>query len=358
MKERSKKVWGIILIVVSCLAGIGGLTERILQRQDGLIAAPLMGSSRFLTVLLEFMMFVGGIILLIRFKKPVSQEVSSEDEDYFVLSGTNQPPTKRNALCTVALVFAILSIIFYMLPIYVVFPIVSLILGIIGLKRALSENEKGEGFAKWAITAGIAGILTVAVALGVSAFEAKNAVIPRAYEDAADTAADSAAGKSAEKKMYSKGIVTENGYESEYLDLRFTVPSGWVMRSESELTESFGAAAAETVEMSALNLSDDSNLHLLVEKLPVKNASLEQYKEAIKTNWNGMGMEFQEDRGPVDFCGETYDVMVFNISNTAGTVQTDIYVRIQDDRLVYIMAQYLDGNTESINAAMDAFTEY
>ena len=69
-------------------------------------------------------------------------------------------------------------------------------------------------------------------------------------------------------------------------------------------------------------------------------------------------MEFQEDRGSVDFCGETYDVMVFNISNTAGTVQTDIYVRIQDDRLVYIMAQYRDGNTESIKTAMDAFAEY
>lgn len=165
--------------------------------------------------------------------------------------------------------------------------------------------------------------------------------------------------KEPEKEIvFSKGVVLDTTYESEFLNLRFTVPEGWVFRTNDEILEIFGSDGADQMEMSVLNLSSGENIHLITEPIPSKNATLEQYKDALKENFGKAGMMYIKDLDDVVIADKSYEVMDFDILKGTAIVKTRIYIRIQGDRLVYFMTQFLSGNEANVQPVLESFENY
>lgn len=371
--KKTKKGVGIILVVLGVLAIIGYVSQTSIRLQEGLSVVPTRG---IFSEMLMFMMIIGGVLLLINFKKKENENTLLDAEG----NCEAQKMPERNLICTTALVFAILSMVISSMHhllytiIYLAVAVTSLVLGIVGLKLALSRNEKGEGFAKWAITAGLAALLAFALFCVEVKLEEKYILEKNkeVYSQIAEVAElEEKAKKEVERikklsedikvnenaePVYSKGLITETGFESEFLDLRFNTPSGWVIMSEDEKAEKLGSLAAEQIEMLAVELATGSTLQIAVEEPFVSGATLEQYKEAIKTNFERQfGYEFEEEKPSVTLCGKTYDVMAFNLYDY---LKMDLYIRKQDDRFIYIVTSYTNGNEAVVETALNALEAY
>ncbi len=109
--------------------------------------------------------------------------------------------------------------------------------------------------------------------------------------------------------------------------------------------------------MCVKNIEKGNSITLFAEPISI-DASLTKYKDAIRITWERSGMTFAEEKPSVTFCGKSYDVLVFEIKNPSGTVKSEMYVRLEGDRLIYFMMQYLDGKREVLEPALSAFTTY
>ncbi|NJP37561.1 DUF4190 domain-containing protein [Alkalicoccus luteus] len=81
--------------------------------------------------------------------------------------GIDQQQTNSRAL--MALIFGILSIVLFLLPIGgIIFALLGIVLGIIGRREARANMEKGSGYALAGIICGIVGLI-IPVLMGVLA---------------------------------------------------------------------------------------------------------------------------------------------------------------------------------------------
>lgn len=165
--------------------------------------------------------------------------------------------------------------------------------------------------------------------------------------------------KESEKEIvYSKGIVSGTTYESEFLDVRFTIPEGWAFRTEDEIKEFAGEDALGDVEMSIVNLASGESVHFFCEPMPTRNATMEQVKNALKENYGKAGAMYIDDLEDVEIAGKKYAVMDFSIMKGTTIVKTIIYLRIQDGRCVQLMTQFLSGNEANVQSVLDSFENY
>ena len=173
---------------------------------------------------------------------------------------------------------------------------------------------------------------------------------------------------------YVKGKVSPTGFESEYLNLKFTAPRNFIMATEAELDALIKESAdvvyadanktlidyalSNTVyEMMVSDSSGSPNLMVLVEKLVLSNMTESQYLDSIKTQviepFAAMGMQMNFNAiKTVDVAGETYTVLPAVVPNT---LRQDYYVRKKEDRMVTIIVSYTDGTTRQAETLLAAF---
>ncbi|MBQ7792423.1 MAG: hypothetical protein IJ367_02900, partial [Clostridia bacterium] len=76
----------------------------------------------------------------------------------------------------------------------------------------------------------------------------------------------------AQEEPFEKGIVSEAGYESKYLNLRFTPPEGFVMCTDAEVSKTF-PGMEDIAEMGTVSANGES-IYFFAEDLPEENADV------------------------------------------------------------------------------------
>lgn len=173
---------------------------------------------------------------------------------------------------------------------------------------------------------------------------------------------------------YVKGVTTDNGWESEYWNLRFTAPEGVFMLSdegmealmgigEDIISENYSEKQREYLEMTSLyemlgtNAEGDANVAVTVEKLMVRGMDTEDYKKAALLHLRMMqepAYEILDDSGTAEIAGETF-AMVKTRVDSGGEYFQDYYFRVSGDRALIITITYAEATSEQAAAIFDGF---
>ena len=148
------------------------------------------------------------------------------------------------------------------------------------------------------------------------------------------------------------GVVTENGYENEWLNMRFTAPEGVTIEDyrtneniEIDATWEAGVPVVQLV-VEQVDMDVDSYLNILT-------VTLESMAE------QGMVYTIDEERYTVEIGGHEYTDLAMSVETGNGvTVFQDYCVRAQDGCIVAIIFTYAEGFDEELSAAMGAFGIY
>lgn len=173
---------------------------------------------------------------------------------------------------------------------------------------------------------------------------------------------------------YVKGITTDNGWESEYWNLRFTAPEGVFMLSdegmealmgigEDIISENYSEKQREYLEMTSLyemlgtNAEGDANVAVTVEKLMVRGMDTEDYKKAALLHLRMMQepvYEILDDSGTAEIAGETFAVVNTRV-DSGGEYYQDYYFRVSGDRALIITITYAEATSEQAAALLGGF---
>ena len=173
---------------------------------------------------------------------------------------------------------------------------------------------------------------------------------------------------------YVKGVTTDNGWESEYWNLRFTAPEGVFMLSdegmealmgigEDIISENYSEKQREYLEITSLyemlgtNAEGDANVAVTVEKLMVRGMDTEDYKKAALLHLRMMqepAYEILDDSGTAEIAGETF-AMVKTRVDSGGEYFQDYYFRVSGDRALIITITYAEATSEQAAAIFDGF---
>lgn len=173
---------------------------------------------------------------------------------------------------------------------------------------------------------------------------------------------------------YVKGVTTDNGWESEYWNLRFTAPEGVFMLSdegmealmgigEDIISENYSEKQREYLEMTSLyemlgtNAEGDANVAVTVEKLMVRGMDTEDYKKAALLHLRMMQepvYEILDDSGTAEIAGETFAVVNTRV-DSGGEYFQDYYFRVSGDRALIITITYAEATSEQAAALLGGF---
>lgn len=164
-----------------------------------------------------------------------------------------------------------------------------------------------------------------------------------------------------DNKTYSKGTLSTSEYSSEFIGVRYTPPSGWVLATENELAQ-LAADEKTTWEMQAINNSSRSNVLLAVEKLISKNIDEASYLEALKgvlkstseLSTNNITILSMEETGVKSIAGKNYQTLSLTSSQSGIEFKQVYYVRkINTHMVVFLVTSLTDDDS-----ALQAFTAY
>lgn len=181
---------------------------------------------------------------------------------------------------------------------------------------------------------------------------------------------------------YVKGIITETGFESEWIGLRFTKPATVIMATQEEmdavmlqgLQMMYGEEAATMFdyatmtsvnEMQATWLAGTPVVQIVVEKMPTNEWTEIAYLSAIATNLNatsamsGLVYTIDENIYSIELAGQEYFGLATAVDTGAGTMfYQDYLVREKDGRMIMIAFSYIDAMENYLQEAFDAFSAY
>jgi hypothetical protein len=175
---------------------------------------------------------------------------------------------------------------------------------------------------------------------------------------------------------YQKGTLTATSMESEFLNLKFTLPSGYYMASEQDLIDlmDFGAeivyadkdkklvdyTKANTVyEMMASTQEGLPNVSVIVEKLPLSSLTVDQYIEAFKAQLADMDMMSVSFSGGAEtgmFAGKSYQKLSAVTTAYDMEMLQEYLVRKIDNRIVCITITYTADTAKEMNTLMAGFS--
>ena len=174
---------------------------------------------------------------------------------------------------------------------------------------------------------------------------------------------------------YAIGVMTDDGFESPYLGLRFTAPDGFVMGDEDDINALMGiasdaldidkalfdyAALTSTYEMMVSKPSGMPNAMVMTEKLMLKKMTVEQYLEALKEQFSGVGLgyEVSEEFESAEIAGQTYTKLTASLEMLGTSMVQYYYVRKQDDRIVAIIVTSEPGGEADVKTLLSGFAAY
>lgn len=181
---------------------------------------------------------------------------------------------------------------------------------------------------------------------------------------------------------YVKGTITETGFESEWMGLRFTKPATVTMATQEQmdaimlqgLQAMYGEQAAELFdyatmssvnEMQATWLAGYPVVQIVVEKMPMAGFTEADYLSAVVANLNatsatsGWVYTFDENLYSVEIAGQEYIGLATSVDAGAGIpIYQDYLVKEKDGRMILIAFTYIDAMESYIQEALEAFSAY
>ncbi len=195
-------------------------------------------------------------------------------------------------------------------------------------------------------------------------------------EEAVEEVAEEVEETVEEALEYTKGTLIENGWESEWLGLRFTAPEGMVMSTEEELAATMGLgqeilaqdfteqqlAYAELATVYEMMCTDamGSNVILMAEKLPIA-LSAEQYIEVLSeqiTSVTAVQYEVESDDEVVTLGGIDFNKLACVADYEGVSLCQDYYVTVKDNRAVALAVTYTDATADVSDTILNGFAAY
>ena len=178
-----------------------------------------------------------------------------------------------------------------------------------------------------------------------------------------------------DEQQYEKGIMTETGFESEFVGVKFAIPEGFVMATEEEISKfmDIGADAlgvdgkivdyaklSTVYEMVASAPPGKPNVSVIVEKLSLSNMTEEQYMTAAKTQMLALTNADYElvDESEEEIAGQTYKKLIFNVDLAGMKLMQNYLARKVNDRMVVFTVTYTAETKDEIETLMKSFTKY
>lgn len=182
--------------------------------------------------------------------------------------------------------------------------------------------------------------------------------------------------KESTKKEYAKGTVSEDGFESKFLNLSFKVPEGFTMVPEETLDQyvqfasdivykdqdqnviDYAKAVTVYEMMCAESTTNSPNVNIVVENLLGKEISEEDYIEKSKEQLQNTGIEytFGDTTKDVEIAGDKYTKLDCVGNYSGQEVLQELYVRKVDDRMVVLTVTYTEDTVESKDALLAGFS--
>ena len=179
------------------------------------------------------------------------------------------------------------------------------------------------------------------------------------------------------KSGYQKGTVTDTSFSSEYLNLRFEVPQGYIMAANEDLDAllQFGsdivfadtdqkiidyAMANIVYEMMASSQNGLPNVQVFVEKLRLRNMTVDQYMDALKQQLSGLdGFNYSfEDVKTTQFVGESYSMLSSVMQSGGMEIKQEYRFRKEDDRIICIIVTFNEETIAEKDELLNIFSSY
>ena len=172
---------------------------------------------------------------------------------------------------------------------------------------------------------------------------------------------------------YVQGTVTDNGFESEWMNMKFTLPEGWVIASQEEMDEVLATgedalngevdtdAAMEdsTYEMMTYAEAGLPSVSIMVEKLPSSKMTIEEYADVIKEGLNNStGTYVWEEPVAETVAGEEYQNYSGSVELYGVTVKQDYIFRKLENRIIGIIITYTDDVTGEVDNFLSGIAAY
>lgn len=183
-----------------------------------------------------------------------------------------------------------------------------------------------------------------------------------------------------ERGAYQKGTLVSDGYESEWLGLKFRSPKGLEMYPQEELDETMRLVEealngelpegklpyedlAVVYEMAALWPSEGLLIQVMTERLPDKSVSVEEYAEEMKEELSILESSnvtyivddifYEKEIGGQEFLNFGYTTYT-----DEGDLRQENYLKKQDDRIILISITGGTSSEDDMQKLLDAFTPY
>ena len=181
---------------------------------------------------------------------------------------------------------------------------------------------------------------------------------------------------------YVKGTITEAGFESEWMGLKFTKPATVILATQEEMdavmlqglqtmygenaAAMFDYATMATVnEMQATWLLGYPIVQIMVEKMPMTGITETDYLSAVAVNLNatsatsGWVYTIDENLYSVELAGQEYIALATAVDAGVGiSIYQDYLVKEKDGRMIVIAFTYIDGMESYVQEGLEAFSAY
>jgi len=171
---------------------------------------------------------------------------------------------------------------------------------------------------------------------------------------------------------YERGILTETSFESKYLDIKFTLPEGFVMATEEDMLRLMGIGSDITgvkgvnkkiielttvYEMMASGVIGYPNVIMIVEKPLLSNITTEQYFDVLKTgllNVNTMDYVIDNQITSVEIAGYSYKQLTASLPSL--NIYQNYIVRKQGKRVIGFITTHSLETKQELEILMNGFS--
>ncbi len=181
---------------------------------------------------------------------------------------------------------------------------------------------------------------------------------------------------------YQKGVMTQNSFDSEWLDISFRLPENMTMATQEEMDELMRNAAGLVYGEHAMEVYDYTKLQnvyemqamgetyglpgiqIMVEKPGVRGISETEYADVLRRNltqYNIPGTKYYvyDDLYSAEIAGRQYVMLRTEVVYENGAVMYQDYcIRKKEERIICIIVSYIHGMEDELNKLENALRPY
>lgn len=154
-----------------------------------------------------------------------------------------------------------------------------------------------------------------------------------------------------ENTAYVPGTLTETGYESEWLGLRFTAPEGTSMMLPDD----------STYEMFCQNDEQTANIGIIIEDLPAGFQTVAQYVTQFEEEINSesdISYKVLSDQQEVPLGSYIFRSVSFTATYNGSELYQSYFLRFMGDKVVTVFVTYSDASIDVAGELISAFEAY